>query len=195
LIRRVRSVLNAPFRSVFVAGFEAFVGILRMRKGPEDVPASVPLLTATLVGGVLLRLFLLLAIPAETYGSPMVIMALEFGISLLSMALMLHAAGHQERFLQTITAVFGCQLVMAPGLFAGRWLQVTYGEQPGMELPSMLLSAVIAVWLLVAMVRILRSATQWPVVSCVFAIFAVEVLTVLAVISIYPPPPAAVTPA
>jgi hypothetical protein len=180
---------------VFVAGLDAFIGILRMRKGPEDVPASVALLAATLAGGVLLRVLLLVAIPAETHGNPLVTMALEIGISLLSMVLMLRAAGHSPRFLQTTTAVFGCQLVLAPALFAGRWMQVTYGQQPGMELPSMFLSAVIAVWLLVVMARILRSATEWPLVSCVFAIFAVEALTLLAVISIYPLPQGAVTPA
>lgn len=180
--------MNAPFRSTFAAAVEAFVGILRFRKGPEDVPASRPLLAGVVLGQVLLGL-LLLAIPPESQvESPLVVVALELGVITLGVLFILRMAGFPERFTQTVTAIFGVQLVLAPLVYAARWLLVTYQADPVMQTPALFISAVIAVWLLVVTARILRSATGYPLFTCVFLVIGLQIATLLVVLGIFPPP-------
>jgi hypothetical protein len=179
--------LNSPSRSILAAGFETCVGIVRFRKGPEDLPASTSLLAAALAGAVLLRIALLSIPTAETGINPAVVMLLDFGITLLCVFVALRAAGHSARLLQTITAVFGAQVVLAPALFASRWMLATYYEQPGaMGGMARLFYVVVSVWMLAVLVRILRSATGWPLFACVLLALTIEVLTVVAALTLYP---------
>jgi hypothetical protein len=178
--------LNSPSRSIFAAGLETCVGIVRFRKGPEDLPASTSLLAAALAGAVLLRIALLSIPAADARINPLVLMLLDLGISLLCVFLALRAAGLPERFLQTMTAIFGAQVVLAPVLFVSRWMLLTYYEQPGMGGMARLFYVVVAVWLLAVTVRILRAATGWPVFACVLLALTIEVLTMLVALTIYP---------
>jgi len=181
--------LNVPSRPVFLAALEAFVGILRLRKGPEDVPASAGLLAAVLLGQVLLGL-LVLSIPDQPQvDRPLLAVALELGVMLLGVLLVLRMAGFPERFLQTATAIFGVQLVLAPVLYAARWLLVTYQQDPVMQGPAVFVSAVLAVWLLVVGARILRAATNYPLLACVFLLIGMQIATLLVVLSVFPPAP------
>lgn len=166
------------------------MGILRLRKGPEDMPAAPALLWLMLLGGVLLRAAAH-AMPApESTGNPAVLMALELGITLGGVMFALRAAGYPERFTQTATSILACQLVMAPALLAARWLLLTNYETPGaMAGLSQLLYVIVAVWLLVATVRILRSATGWPLFGCVVLALGIEMITVIAALALYPPAP------
>lgn len=176
---------------------DACVGIVRFRKGPEDIPAAPSLLLVALAGSVLLRVAMT-AIPApESRGNPVVLMALDIGITLLGLHLVVRAAGKPERLVQTATAAFGCQLVLAPALFVGRWLLVGFAERPDvMALPAMMVMLAIAVWVLAVMARIVRSATEWPLMACIFVVLAIDAATMLLALGLYPPPPeAAVTPA
>ena len=151
------------------------------------MPASGALLRAVIVGAVLMRIAAH-AIPApDSTGNPAVLIALELGILLLGLKLALRAAGHEARFTQTATSILGCQLVMAPALLASRWLLLTYFEQPGMGSLARLLFVAVAVWLLVVTVRILRSATGWPVFATVVLVLGIEVVTMLLVMMLYPP--------
>lgn len=178
---------------MFAQGFETCIGILRFRNGPEDMPASNVLLLAAIAGGVLLRLMMLLVPSPEPTGNPAVLIALELGISLAAVKLALRSAGHADRFMQTATSILGCQLVMAPALLAGRWFLLTYYEQPGLGAVARLVYVVVAVWLLAVTVRILRSATQWPMFACVMLALGIEVITLLAALTLYPPSPDAAT--
>lgn len=158
------------------------------------MPASAALLRAALIGAVLLRIAAH-AIPSpESTGNPAVLIALELGILLLGLKVALRAAGHEERFTQTATSILGVQLVMAPALLASRWLLVNYFEQPGMGSFARLFYVAVAVWLLVVTVRILRSATGWPVFASVLLALAIEVVTMLLVLMIYPPAVDALAP-
>src|SRR5688572_12211148 len=155
---RIPSLLDSPdplrlnssqSPSVFAAGVAACIGILRFRKGPEDVPASTTLLVAAVAGVVLLNL-LMLAVPSpEAVGSPVLRLALELAIALLGVNLMLRAAGHAERFVQTVTAIFGCQLLLAPALLASGWIMVNYYDPDGDVQPVMLIPALVALYLLI----------------------------------------------
>lgn len=178
---------------------DACVGIVRFRKGPEDIPAVRSLLYAAILASVLLRLAMMLIPVPESRGNPVVLMALDIGITLGALQLVLQSAGKPERFVQTATAVFGCQVVLAPALFVGRWLMVRYTGKADpaavpdlMLVPAMMVMLAIAVWVLAVMVRILRSATEWPVVACVFIALAIDLATMLIAVSLYPAPPGAV---
>lgn len=194
--------MNVPARSTFAVAIDACVGIVRFRKGPEDVPAARSLLYAAILGSVLLRAAMMLIPVPESRGNPVVLMALDIGITLAALRLALQSAGKPERFVQTATAVFGCQVVMAPALFVGRWLMVRYGGRADaaavpdlMLVPAMMVMLAIAVWVLAVMARILRSATEWPLVACVFVALAIDLVTLLIAASLYPPVPDAATAA
>lgn len=160
-----------------------------MRKGPEDVPASTLLLAATLAGQILLGM-LLFAIPsAEAQDTPKVLVLIELGLWMLGVMLVLRAAGRPERFTQTMTAIFGCQLVIAPLTYAARWLLITYQKDPVLQTPALFFTAVLAVWVLVVSGRILRSATGWSLFACIFLVIAIQVFIVLVAFTIYTPPP------
>jgi hypothetical protein len=175
---------------MFAQALETCIGILRFRKGPEDMPASNVLLLAAIGGGVLLRLLMLLIPSPEPTGNPVVLIALELGICLAGVKLALRSAGHPDRFTQTATAILGCQLVMGPALLAGRWFMLTYLDHPGMGSVARLVYVVVAVWLLAVTVRILRSATGWQMFACIMLALGIEVITLLAALTLYPPAPA-----
>jgi hypothetical protein len=173
---------------VFAQALETCIGIVRFRKGPEDMPASRGLLFAAIAGGVLLRLAMLLIPAPEATGNPAVLIALELGISLACVMLALRAAGHPGRFTQTATSLLGCQLVMAPALLAARWFLISSLEQPGIGALAQVVYLVVVTWLLAVTVRILRSATGWPLVTCVMLALGIEVLTLLAALILFAPP-------
>lgn len=178
--------MNAPARPLIAQAFETCVGIVRFRKGPEDVPASTALLVAAVAGGVLMRILLLSLPTPEPPTSPVALIALDIGISLLCLNFALRLASYPERFTQTATAIFGCQVVMAPALLASRWMLLTYFEQPGIGGLARLFYVIVAVWLLAVTARVLRSATGWPMFAAVLLALTIEVLTVLAALSLFP---------
>jgi hypothetical protein len=183
--------LNAPFRSILAAGIDAFVGIVRFRKGPEDVPVSRGLLAVVLAGAALLGL-VQSSVPApQAGGNPFVLIALDIGIWLASVRLVLLLAGAPERFLQTASAIYGCQLVLAPLLVASYWMLLTWYQHPGMGGLVSMFSAAVLVWLVLIIARVLRSATGWPLFATVLLTLAIEAAKVLTGILLYPPPPAA----
>jgi len=191
--------LNVPSRSPFSEALQVCIGILRLRNGPEDLPASSLLLWAVLAGSVLLRLAMYsLPAPEPTPDQNLaLIIALELGIHLACVMVALRAAGTPERFPQTVTALLGCQLVLAPALLGGRWLLINYYQSPGgMGALSQLIFVAISVWLLIVTVRILRSATEWPTFACVMLALGIEMLMTLGALMLYSPPPdAALAPA
>lgn len=173
---------------MFAQALDTCIGILRFRKGPEDMPASRGLLLAVIIGAVLLRLSMLLVPAPDATGNPLVLIAIDLGISLSCVMLALRSAGHPERFTQTVTSILGCQLVMAPAVIAARWFLISSLEQPGIGALAQLVYLVIATWLLAVSVRIFRSATGWPVVTCVMLALGIEVLTLLVALLLFAPP-------
>jgi hypothetical protein len=168
---------------------------MRFRKGPEDVPASTTLLIAAVAGVVVLSLMMLAVPSPEAIGNPVFRLALELTISLLSVHLVLRAAGHVERFVQTATAIFGCQLLLAPALLLSRWIIVTYYEPGGEVPPVMFIPAVVGLYVLILTARILRSATGWTLATCLFLLVAIEALSMLVMIAIFAPPAGTPVPA
>lgn len=176
-----------------VEGFKVFADIARFRKGPEDVPASVSLLGIAVGGAVVLKVLLLAVLPLPT-GSPVLVVGIGVVVALLFLWLLLQLARHPERYVQTTSAVFGFQVVMAPLLIGSGWLFLTAGEGSPWQLPAILLRMAVEVWALAVTARILRSATGWPLFACVALAIASELLTFLAITALVPQaatPPAA----
>lgn len=185
--------MDASFRSLIAAGLEACIGIVRSRKGPEDVPASRALLVAALAGFVALG-FVQAAIPApDSRGNAIVLIVLEAGAWLAGVRLILLGARRPERFLQVAIAIFGCQLVLAPLQILSHWMLVTFIRRPGLAELAIMLSLALQVWLLVIAARILRSATGWSMLYSVLLALSIQMFIGLIYMSLYPPAPVAAT--
>ena len=143
-----------------------FINIALLRRGPEDVPASALLLVLTIVAYVLLTLILGAALPLAV-DTRMAVIATDCFVALLWYWVVLRVAGRPERFLQTSTAVFGIQVVIAPLFGVMRWLMLTYKDNPDWQLPAMALMFVVSIWTLTVNARVLRSATEWRTGFCV----------------------------
>lgn len=186
--------MNAPFRSILAAGIDAWIGIVRFRKGPEDVPASTGLLLLALAGGVVLRGATLALLPASERTMPVMMVGLSMGLSLCFIWVIVRVARVPERFVQTATALFGAQVVLMPALLATGWFFLAHGNEPAWQMPAILLRLAVEVWVLLIAARIVRSATGWPMFACVGLAIAAELLTVL-LLSVIIPAPAATVPA
>jgi hypothetical protein len=171
-----------------------FADIARMRRGPEDLPASSTLLLVTLVCYAVLDA-VLLSIAPNLPGNPAVLIGIDIGVTMSWYAMLLRIAGKPERYLQTVTAILGFQLVLAPLLIASGWLFLKYQADATWQLPVSLLRLVVEVWALVVLSRILRSATGWPMFGCVALSIAQELITLLLVSAAVPGAVAAATSA
>jgi hypothetical protein len=179
--------LNPTSSSLVAQAIHTSIGILRLRKGPEDMPASRGLLLAAIAGMVLLRAAQYSITPAdEPEANPVLLIGLEILMWLVCWAVALRIAGHPARFVQTATSLFGCQLVLAPVLLAVRALTVAYYDSTStVALLVTWFTMMIAVWLFIVTVRILRSATEWPLLATVLLAFAIEAVVALVVLSQY----------
>ncbi len=164
------------------------VGIARMQKGPEDLPASTNLLIVLLLASIVPAAIQLGLAPLAFEGSVAALIALGIAARVFWFGLVLRMAGKPERLTQTLTAVFGIQLVLAPALVFSYWFLATYSADPTWRYPAAMLRMVVEVWALVVLARILRSATQWPMFACVMLAIAGELLTVLLALSLFPQP-------
>lgn len=165
---------------------QLFIEIVRMRRGPHDLPFDPSLLRATVLAYGLLQLAVGLLLPGEKV--PAVAMVLvDIVLTLVTLRWLLRLAGKPERFVQTATAIFGCHFVLAPVLLLVAWLFLRYGGADGdWQAPVLILTFAVGVWVLMIAARILRSATEWPMVACVAAILALEMLTRLVLVLLFP---------
>jgi hypothetical protein len=173
---------------------QVLVGIARLKRGPEDLPASPGLLALLVAGSILSDVVLLSILPRPIEGSPAAIIAIGIAVVLAWTALVLRVAGKPERFTQTMTAIFGFQVIMAPLLVFSGWFMVTYQADPAWQGPAVGLRLVVEIWALVVLARILRSATQWPMVACVMLAISTELLAFMIITTVFPQPPAAALP-
>ena len=170
-----------------------YAEIAVFRRGPEDLPVSALLLLLTIVAFLLVTLGLGSVMPV-TAGNRIDLLALSAVFLLACYWVVLRLAGRPERFLQTLTAIFGFQLMIAPINVGFRALFQRYATSDPLSLPVwfMLLGVILFVWTLAINGRILRSATGWPLFSCVALVVLQEFLGVFVILSVVP---AAATPA
>lgn len=178
-----------------VGTLQLFADITRFRKGPEDLPVSPALLGYCIIVGIGARALLIRVLPIPFQGNPLAVLVVDAVATLLFLSLVLNLAKLPERFLQTATAIFGFQLVMLPVLVGSGWLYLVFAQDAVWKLPVMMLNIAVEVWGLAVVARILSSATNWPLFACVVLAIAGDLLSFLAIVSLFPLTGATAAPA
>ena len=177
--------MSAETNSQFFSSLRLFVEIARLRRGPEDLPASASLLVATVVANLLLTVVLTYLLPH----GPMPIAGpylAEAVLALLWFAALLRLAGRPERFLQTATAVFGFQLVLVAPFVLLQALAAGFAGAPSWQPAVVLLMFALLGWALAVTTRILNAATGWPVILCMAMVLLQELATLGLVVALFP---------
>jgi hypothetical protein len=148
--------------------FRVFSLIALSRNGPQDLPASPILLGLTVVGFYLVNFAVNLVLPSED--SWHLHLVVEVAFTLAWYAVLLRAFGKPERFLQTATAMFGYQLVLAPLSIATLYLSRRFGEDTLLQFPVVVIGLAIAIWIIRAGGYVLKAALELPMIACVVLI-------------------------
>jgi len=153
--------------------FGVFVDIMLLKRGPENLPASRTLLTVLVVLNFVLYSIansVLVPPPGPKAPDPWLLQLAGIALLLAWFRVAFLLARKPERFVQTMIAVFGVNLLSLPALplFAAL---VPYVEQkPGGEpAPAVLQLLVVAVgfWLAAVLVRIVKVAFEWSWVAAI----------------------------
>ena len=187
--------MSDSFSTQLTTALRTLVGMTRLKSGPEDLPASLPLLVAIIVLATILDLVALAIMPLPGGANTALLLTIGIGTTLLWYGAILRLAGRPERFLQTLTAVFGIQIILAPALVFTGWFYLTYQADPTLRVPATFMRTLVEIWALVLLARILRSATGWHMILCVGLAIANELLTLLLLSGLLPQasPPAVIS--
>ncbi len=115
-----------------------FFGLCLMRRTPQELPPSLPLLTALIVAGLALGM----PLSRDYFGnwsSAIGASLLETVVTLVLYAVPLWLAGHPGRYLQTVTALFGVGLLVTLVLLLLRLLAAFVGDPNSLVLPQLVL--------------------------------------------------------
>jgi hypothetical protein len=184
--------LSEVFSRQVSEALRVLTGIARLQKGPDDLPFSVPLLGLLIVVSIVLDAITWAVVPlpeksAIDASGPLLI-AIGVAVTFMWYGALLRLAGKSERSVQTLTAVFGVQVILAPALLFTAWFYFTFAQDPTWKFPAGLLRSAVEVWALVILARILRAATNWPMFACVMLAIANELLSALLMASVVTPP-------
>ena len=143
--------------------------LCQLQRGPQDLPAD----PALLLRNILLCLLLgVLSFSVNQSGADAVLRTLiSLGLSLACWTLLLRFLAKPGRQLQTLTAIYGCAVIINVLLLPVGWLLDAAGDHPGF-LPWLLLGMM--VWSQVINGNILRHALDWPLwggVALALAVF------------------------
>ncbi len=177
-----------------------YLDIALLRRGPEDVPSSKPLLYGTLAVFVLLNAVLTVAF-RPSVGNWLPQLLVSVGFTLLWYRVLLGVFGRVERYLQTMTAVlgFGCIITpvllplvgaMAPYMEASAAVAGQQAAAPEVP-PFVMLLLPVFVYLLYVSARIVRAAIERPMFQCVMLVLLQTFLEPLLLLAIFGPGEAA----
>jgi hypothetical protein len=181
---------DSPIKSVS-ATLAVFRDIACLRRGPEELPVSWGWLLATIVAQAALGLVIASILPPlpPTPGvedHSLAWLTLEVMVLLLWGRAILQVVGRPERFLQTMTAVFGVHLVLKPMLVTASWAARYLEKNSGGATTAELVAIALSMWTVVVLARVLRSATDWPVFACGVLVIAQGLVFYLIAIAIFP---------
>ncbi|HEU4626065.1 MAG TPA: hypothetical protein VFS52_14955 [Steroidobacteraceae bacterium] len=145
-----------------------FTQIALSRKGPQDLPASPLLLGLTVLGYFLVNYVVNLLMPAVDAWRLHLLVDVAFTLAWYS--ILLRAFGKPERFLQTATAIFGYQIVIAPLWIAAAYFLRRYTDNEVLQLPAALIGLALLFWVIRAGGYILKAALELPMIACVVLI-------------------------
>jgi hypothetical protein len=178
--------------------FACLVDIMLLRRGPENLPASTPLLALFVILYVALfgLAYHTLLVPVAPEVPPNWPLQLAAGavLTLLWWRVAFHLAKKPERFVQTMIAVFATNTLFVPAMPLAAALWPYLHEKPGGEQPPgmlVLLTALITTWVLAVLVRIVRSAFEWSWPASIFFAIASNIGPAILLAILFGEPPKA----
>ena len=111
-----------------------YADIALLRRGPEELPASLFLLLGTVVANFLVNFIVSTLLPPFP-GPWHLHLAVDILFTLAWYAVLMRLFARPERFLQTTTAVFGYQTVLAPVWIATAWLAGRFQQDDAWLIP------------------------------------------------------------
>ncbi len=138
---------------------QLFTQIALLRRGPQDLPASLLLLTLTMIGYLVVNVVVSGLMPPlkgwEEHPAIDIIFTFAWYFVLL------RVAGRSERNLQTTTAVIGFQTVLSPPLIISEWLVLRFAHDQTWQLPVALMWLMLFIWLIAANSHVVKAALEW----------------------------------
>jgi hypothetical protein len=173
-----------------------FVQIALLRRGPQDLPASPTLLAVTAGTYFAVNYLVYSMLPDVTQPWRQHLIS-EVVYTLVSIGIILRIAGRPERYLQTVTAIFGYLIVLSPLTLCAGWLLDRYENVPNVQFPVALFGLMLFVWMIAVGQQVLKAAlelsTLASVVLVILWVFTGQLL-ILYLFPASPVTPGAVTP-
>jgi hypothetical protein len=142
------------------------------RRGPQDLPAVGILLPLSIAAYVLLSLAVGAFVP-QLHGGWVIAVFLDTAFLAGWYWLLLAMAGRRERYLQTASAVFGLQTLLAAPSIAELWFSQ---QHPADRVPDLVLMLLLTIWTLTATSHIVQAALQRSRTMC-WILALMQVLT------------------
>lgn len=152
-----------------------FTQIALSKRGPQDLPASPVLLAVTALAYFVVNVAVATVLP-PIEGPWHLHVVIDVVFTLVWYAVLLRALGKPERFLQTATAMFGYQVVLAPLWIAAVYLSRRFTEDALLQFPAAIVGLAVAIWIIRAGSYILKAALELPMPGCVVLVI-LQILT------------------
>jgi hypothetical protein len=164
---------------------QLFTQIALLRRGPQDLPASMLLLGMTIAGYFAINFVVSSLMPPVKGWPAHVVLVVDVVFMLAWYVVLLRLAGRSERTLQTTTAVFGFQAVLSPLLIVSDWLMLRFAQDTTWNLPVALMWLVIVIWVIAANSQIVKAALEWSSGASV-ALVILQFLTGQLLLALFP---------
>lgn len=162
-----------------------YTDIALLRRGPEEVPASSFLLLATVIANFLVNFGVSTVLPPIA-GPWHLHLIVDIVFTLAWYAILMRVFAKPERFLQTTTAVFGYQTILAPVWIATAWLASRVQDDDAWLIPVAIVGLGMLAWVLAANGRILRSALDQPMPLCIGLVLLQTFVGQLLLLGLFP---------
>jgi len=179
--------------------FGCLVDIILLRRGPEHLPASAPLLVVVVALNIVLSAIAAQMFPApphpEVSATPVLQIIANTLITLAGFRLAFQVVKKTERFVQTMIAVFATLTMFMPAVVPLAAALSPYIEQKPDSLPAptalILLTSFVVLWEMTVLAGIVRAAFEWSWVGAVFFVIAINLgaLILLGLVFGEPPKP------
>ena len=166
---------------------QLFTQIALLRRGPQDLPASLLLLGIAIVGYYGVNLLVISLMPPVS-GWQDEHLEVEVAFTLAWYVVLLRLAGRSERTLQTTTAVFGFWAVLSPLLLISQWLVLRFAKDTTWQLPVYFMWLMLVVWIIAANSHVVKAALEWSSGASVALVILQILARDLLVLSLFPAP-------
>jgi hypothetical protein len=160
-----------------------FVQIALLRRGPQDVPSSALLLLLTVLGYLAVSFaFSAVLTPVKGWVAQLLVTTL---FTLVWYGVLLQLVRRPERTLQTTTAVFGFQAVLAPLSVGVDWLIRRYINDATWQAPVTCAGLLLLAWLIAANSYIVKAALEWSGTASVALVILQMVACMLLLLTLF----------